>query len=104
MRIRARIDNAHRDLLDLASQLGGFVVDTHQVGGVCPDAFVAIRGIWHAVEIKSVRGRLTKGQSTLRASAPLLVWRWDVDVLKAFRIQPDVRQVKRPAPPRLGSL
>jgi hypothetical protein len=87
MRRAARTDTNHRELLDLARQLGGYVVDTKSVGKGCPDAFVFIRTQWRAVEIKREKGTLTTAQQTLHAMAPILIWRSRSDVCDAFGAQ-----------------
>lgn len=86
MRTAARVDGNHRELLDLAKRLGGFVVDCRSLGHGNPDAFVFIRTHWWAVEIKTARGRLTTQQKQLHAQAPILVWRTREDVLEAFEV------------------
>ena len=87
MRRDARTDGNHRELLDLARRLGGFVIDTSQLGEGKPDAFVWCRVKWLAVEIKSARGHLTTAQRTLHAMVPIAIWRTREDVLQAFWVQ-----------------
>lgn len=86
MRRAARTDGNHRELLDLARRLGGFVIDSSPLGKGAPDAFVFIRTQWRAVEIKVLRGTLTTAQRTLHAMAPVLIWRTQNDVLDAFGV------------------
>lgn len=94
MRRDARVDTNHRALLDLARTLGGVVVDTKSLGQGAPDAFVLIRSLWHAVEIKTARGRPTPAQAELHVRAPVLIWRTPDDVLAAFRRQRREREVR----------
>lgn len=84
MRRAARVDANHRELLDLARTLGGVVVDTKSLGDGNPDAFVLIHGLWRAVEIKTAHGKLTTAQQTFHTQAPVLIWRTQDDILKAF--------------------
>lgn len=84
MRRAARVDGNHAELLNLARRLGGFVIDCKSLGQGKPDAFVFIRTHWQAVEIKTVRGRLTAAQHTLHAMAPVQIWRTREDVYRAF--------------------
>lgn len=88
--------------MDLARQLGGFVIDCKSLGQGAPDAFICApyswitdqqsgRQIicqrrWIAVEIKSARGKLTPQQKTLHAQAPVLIWRCEADVLAHFGV------------------
>jgi len=84
MRRAAKVDGNHRELLDLARRLGGFVVDCKSLGQGSPDAFVFIRTHWRAVEIKQGDGKLTRPQQTLHAMCPITIWRTAADVLQAF--------------------
>jgi hypothetical protein len=87
MRRAARTDGNHRELLDLARRLGGFVIDCRSLGCGAPDAFVAIKGQrWIAVEIKTPRGKLTAAQQTLHVQAPIVIWRAREDVYAAFGV------------------
>ena len=88
MRTAARVDSNHRKLLDLASQLGGFVIETHRLGHGAPDAMVwSIDKHWQAVEIKTARGKLTPDQKNLHRQAPVLIWRTEADVCAHFGVQ-----------------
>lgn len=87
MRKLARIDANHRQLLDLAQDLGGYVLDTHQLGAGAPDAMIWSRDKgWQAVEIKGARGHLTQDQVALHAVVPVRIWRSEQDVLAHFGI------------------
>lgn len=87
MRRAAKVDGNHRELLDLARRLGGYVIDTKSVGRGCPDAFCFIRTHWRAVEIKQGKGKLTTAQQTLHAMVPITIWRTEADVFAAFGVQ-----------------
>lgn len=84
MRRAARVDSNHRELLDLARTLGGYVIDCRSLGQGNPDAFVFIRTHWRAVEIKTEHGTLTPQQAQLHRTVPIHIWRTDEDVLDAF--------------------
>jgi hypothetical protein len=87
VRQAARTDANHRELFDLAIALGGVVVDTHQVGGGCPDGFVWSRTTgWFPVEIKSEKGKLRASQMHLHQSVPVVVWRKRADVFASFGV------------------
>ena len=86
MRRAARTDGNHRELLDLARRLGGFIVDCRSLGQGNPDAFVFVRTHWRAGEIKTMRGTLTRQQKALHAQAPITIWRTRADVLAAFGV------------------
>lgn len=92
MRRASRTDANHRELLDAARKLGAFVVETHQVGHGCPDAFVfAPRTGWFAVEVKTRTGKLRPSQVLLHALAPVTVWRCLNDVLSTLASPKAVR-------------
>ena len=86
MRRAAKVDTNHRELLDLAQTLGGFVIDCRSLGEGKPDAFVFIRTHWRAVEIKFGDGKLTPDQEKLHRQCPITIWRTKDDVLAAFGV------------------
>jgi hypothetical protein len=80
-------DTNHDALVALARALGAFVIETHTVGGGCPDLFVWRRDTqWFPVEVKYGRGTLRPAQIRLHACAPVTVWRTTGDVLASFGV------------------
>lgn len=87
MRYASRTDGNHRELFDMARSLGCYVIETFRVGKNCPDGFVyhPLKG-WFPVEVKSARGKLSKGQSELSELVPVTVWRTFADVAKSLGV------------------
>lgn len=99
MRRAAKVDGNHKQLLDLARQLGCFVLDTSSLGQGAPDAFVWRQRPcpdvwpprtygWFAVEIKGYRGKLTKAQKDVHARVQVEIWRTEDDVLMFCGVAP----------------
>jgi hypothetical protein len=67
MRRAARTDTNHRELFDLAENMGGFVLETHQLGNDgAPDGFVwSVHTGWLAVE-KSATVSCSRHRSACR--------------------------------------
>lgn len=94
MRRAARTDANHRELLDAAGALGAVVVETHQVGKGCPDAFVWTRHTgWLAIEIKTEGGTLTPAQIALAKTCEVTIWRHLAHVIASL-----TRPLRRPPP------
>lgn len=87
MKRRARTDATHRAIFDAAKQLGREVIETHQLGGGCPDGFVHLGGFaWLAVEAKTSRGTLTPDQQVTHQGGHIAIVRSVEDLLQLLGI------------------
>ena len=78
MRMRGRVDNTHREVIDTLRQLGFSVLNTAPLGSGAPDLVAARRGRNYMIEVKSgpIGYKLTKDQKAFHNS-----WNADVHIL-----------------------
>lgn len=62
MRLRARVDNNHKQIVEALRKCGFSVVSLHQVGKGVPDLLVGKGGSTWIVELKSKGGKLGDDQ------------------------------------------
>jgi hypothetical protein len=67
-RMPKRVDRNHRDILSALRAVGVATIDLSQIGRGHPDALVVHRGIWHLIEIKGPRGKLTPAEAAWHAA------------------------------------
>lgn len=76
MRLRARTDTNHREIVNALRNAGASVEDLSRVGRGCPDLCVGLRGQNFLLEIKSGRHRLNAEQVEWRK-----LWSGHVDIV-----------------------
>ena len=57
-----RSDTNQPEIVEALRDVGGLVLDLHEVGADCPDVLVLFREVLTLLEIKSPGGKLTPGQ------------------------------------------
>lgn len=84
---RHRADGNQREILSALRDIGIVVVDTSNAGHDAPDAFCfcRVRG-WVALEIKSLQGQSSLGQTALQRQAQVYVVRSPEEALKIFGV------------------
>ena len=62
MRLRARVDSNHGEIVDAFREMGVAVQSLAQMGGGVPDLLVAVGGVTWLVEVKTPKGTETEAQ------------------------------------------
>ena len=80
MRLKARTDGTHKDIVKALRKVGCKVLDLSRVGGGCPDLLVRRRnGEPALMEVKTARGGLTPDQQRFIADWPETIVARSVD-------------------------
>jgi hypothetical protein len=74
MRLRARVDANHKEIIMALRAIGASVVSTHQLGKGFPDALVMFRGRLYLIEIKDGSKPPSARKLTEQEQRFALVW------------------------------
>jgi hypothetical protein len=83
MRLRARRDANHAEIVKALRAAGRRVLDLGAVGKGCPDLLVAAHGRLVLLEVKAPGGTLTPDQRTFAAAWPVVVVRSPAEAIAA---------------------
>ena len=78
MRLRAKVDHNHADIVKALRRVGCNVLDLSRVGSGCPDLLVSRARKLYLVEVKSARGRATPDQLWFQAAG------WPVETVHSI--------------------
>ncbi len=75
MRQAAKIDANHTAIADALRRCGWQVLSLAALGRGAPDLLVTRRGVWHLVEVKQPKGKLTEPQTRFHTVWPVTIVR-----------------------------
>ena len=71
----AKIDRNHASVVSALRSCGWLVLSLARLGNGAPDALAYRQGVWHLIEIKAGRNKLTPMQTTFHGVWPVTILR-----------------------------